>query len=116
MAGNSFKLSAGKTHFLTMGTRNKLQKLDQQLLVVMDGVALEESKELKEVLLGVTVHNDLEWSCQVEALVGKLKTRLAGLDRLRYIMNPASKKIIVEGVFNSMLYYCLPLFGGCLNS
>ena len=115
MAGNSFKLNAAKTHFLTMGTKKKLQTLDQQLLVVMDGVALEESKELKEVLLGVTVQNDLEWSCQVEALVGKLKTRLAGLDRLRYIMNPASKKMIVEGVFNSILCYCLPLFGGCLN-
>ena len=115
MAGNSFKLNAAKTQFLTMGTKKKLQTLDQQLLVVMDGVALEESKELKEVLLGVTVQNDLEWSCQVEALVGKLKTRLAGLDRLRYIMNSASNKMIVEGVFNSILCYCLPLFGGCLN-
>ena len=44
MAGNIFKLNAGKTHFLTMGTKKKLQTLDQQLLVVMDGVALEESK------------------------------------------------------------------------
>ena len=28
-------------------------------------------------------------------------------------MNMAKKKNIVEGVFNSVLCYCLPLFGGC---
>jgi hypothetical protein len=76
-------------------------------------VTLEESKDQKEVLLGVTLRNDLEWSDQVEALVGKLKKRLAGLERLRYIMSSSSKKNIVEGVFNSVLCYCLPLFGGC---
>ena len=31
-------------------------------------------------------------------------------------MRPEYKKNIVEGVFNSVLCYCLPLFGGCNNS
>ena len=43
----------------------------------------------------------------------KLKTRLAGLDHLRFVMGRNNKKTIVEGVFNSTLCYCLPLFGGC---
>ena len=115
MVGNSFKLNAGKTHFLTMGTKRKLQNLDQPLQVLMDGVILKESKEKKELLLGVVITNDMEWSEQVKALVGKLKQRLGGLEKLKYIMRPEYKKNIVEGVFNSVLCYCLPLFGGCNN-
>ena len=46
-------------------------------------------------------------------MVGKLKKRLAGMDHLRIIMGKSTKKNIVEGVFNSVLCYCLPLFGGC---
>ena len=115
MASNSFKLNADKTHFLTMGTKRRLQILDQQLLVVMDGVTLDESEDQKELLLGITIQNDLEWSHQIKALVSKLKKRLAGLERLRYVMGSTTKKNIVEGVFNSVLCYCLPLFGGCSN-
>ena len=46
----------------------------------------------------------------------QLKTRLAGLDKLKYLMSNSSKKNIVQGMFNSVLCYCLPLFGGCKQS
>ena len=54
----------------------------------MDGVILKESKEKKELLLGVVITNDMERSEQVKALVGKLKQRLGGLEKLKYIMRP----------------------------
>ena len=103
MASNKFKLNAGKTHFLTMGTRRKLDILEHQLHVVMDGVTLKESEDQGEVLLGVKIKNNLEWTDQVDELVKKLKKRLGGLNHLRYVMSPATKKSIVEGVFNSVL-------------
>ena len=113
MNGNRFKLNADKTHFLTMGTSQRLMNLDDKLNVVMDGVTLEESLEKHEVLLGVTMQCDLKWSEQVGVLVGKLKTRLTGLDHLKNIMGRTNKQNIVDGVFNSVLCYCLPVFGGC---
>ena len=39
--------------------------------------------------------------------------RLTGLEKLKYVMSKDIKRNIVEGVFNSVLCYCLPLFGGC---
>ena len=116
MQSNSFKLNAGKTHFLTMSTADRLQTLDQQLQVLMDGVILEESIDKFEVLLGISVYCNLKWSEQIENLTGKLKKRLTGLDKLRFTMNKNNKKNIVQGVFNSVLCYCLPLFGGCNTS
>ena len=35
---------------------------------------------------------------------------------MQHIMSRNTKQTIVLGVFNSVLCYCLPLFGGCNNS
>ena len=87
--------------------------MEGQLQVVMDGVILEESEDKNKLLLGVTMQCDLKWSKQIKELTGKLKKRLAGLDKLRLIMGKSTRQNIVQGVFNSVLCYCLPLFGGC---
>ena len=43
----------------------------------------------------------------------KLKKRIAGLAHLKFILPYQLRKIVSEGMFNSVLGYCLPLFGGC---
>ena len=80
---------------------------------MMDGVTLEASPEKSEKLLGVQIQVNLKWSQQIESLTSKLKTRITGLEKLKYVMGCSTKKNIVQGVFNSVLCYCLPLFGGC---
>ena len=116
MQANSFKLNADKTHFLVMGTAERLSSMVEDMVVEMDGVKLEESKDNSAELLGITVQCNLKWSLQIESLTGKLKTRLTGLEKLKFVMSKSNKKNIVEGVFNSVLCYCLPLFGGCTKA
>ena len=116
MACNKFKLNAEKTHFLVVGTSRRLGALNEQLEVVMDGVTLKESEDQVETLLGIKIKCDLEWTMQVKVLVDKLKKRLGGLAYLRNIMSVSDKKSIIEGIFNSVLCYCLPLFGGSSNN
>ena len=113
MVANSFKLNADKTHLLTIGTSSRLNKVERDMVVTMDGVTLKQSSEKVEELLGVKVQNDLKWSRQIEHLTSKLKTRVAGLQKIRYVMSRGTRKNIVQGVFNSILCYCIPLFGGC---
>ena len=45
--------------------------------------------------------------------MNKLKSRLAGLAHIKFILPPHTRRIMSEGMFNSVLAYCLPLFGGC---
>ena len=113
MVANSFKLNADKTHLLTIGTSSRLNKVERDMVVTMDGVTLKQSSEKVGELLGVKVQNDLKWSRQIEQLTSKLKTRVAGLQKIRYVMNRGTRKNIVQGFFNSVLCYCIPLFGGC---
>ena len=113
MWANKLKLNADKTHLLTVGTAERLRTLQDTVDVQMEGFALSEGVDKFELLLGVQIQANLKWHEQIKFLHEKLKTRLAGLMKLKYIVQRNTMKTITEGLFNSVLVYCLPLFGGC---
>ena len=113
MKQNKFKLNAGKTHVLTVGTNIRVDNLETRVKVEMDNTILMEDNERSEKLLGVHIEYNLKWHKTLAELRSRLKSRLAGLVRLRYIVPYNYLKIITQGIFNSIMVYCLPLFGGC---
>ena len=113
MKSNKLKLNAGKTHLLTVGTAEKLRIVSEPVEVEMEGIRLAESDNKCELLLGVQIQASLKWHEQCTLLSRKLKTRLAGLGKLKFIVQESIRKTLAEGLFNSVLVYCLPLFGGC---
>ena len=64
----------------------------------------------QENLLGLVIHSNLKY---IDTSSVKLKLRLAGLMNLNFVMSKSLKRNIVQGIFNSVLCYCLPLLGGC---
>ena len=110
---NHCKLNANKTHLLVLRTSNKFKNMPDRLNVPMEGFMLQESVKTSEMLLGVKLQLDLKWTEQISFLSCKLNKRLACLEKLRHIMGVNLRKNIVEGIFNSILCYCLPVFGGC---
>ena len=110
---NQLKLNAEKTHVMTLGTTRRLQIPGNQVTVAMDGLTLEEDPKKSEILLGCQIQADLLWHEQVRMLKTKLKKRLAGLAHIKFVLPFSKRKEVSEGMFNSVLVYCLPLFGGC---
>ena len=98
---------------MTAGTSARLHLQEAKVVVEMDGCLLEESEEKFETLLGCQIEPTLKWHKQVEELLKKLKKRLTALENLRRIIPFNLKKRITEGIFTSVLAYCLPVFGGC---
>ena len=113
MMGNKLKLNADKTHLMTVGTGARLKKQASEVTVEMDGFKLEESVEKVETLLGLQIEPNLKWHKQVQELLERLGKRLTGLQNLRNIIPYHLRKRITEGMFTSILVYCLPVFGGC---
>ena len=112
MKENKLKLNASKTHLMTVGT-GRMQ--ESSVVVTMDGCVLGESVDKVETLLGVQIEPNLKWHKQVEELMKKLKKRFVGLAHLRHILPYHLRKRITEGIFTSVLVYCLPVFGVALN-
>ena len=113
MMENKLKLNADKTHLMTVGTKERLRLQNSKVEVVMDGISLTESKDKVETLLGCQIEPGLKWHKQVDELLKKLQKRLTGLANLRSIIPFNLRKRITEGMFMSVLAYCIPVFGGC---
>ena len=105
-------MNASKTHILTVGTTKKLDRLNGSVQVFMDGMALQESQFQSESVLGCVITANLKWRGHCDSLVVKLKSRLQGLKMLGKLAPFNVRLKIADGVFNSVLVYCLPLFGG----
>ena len=112
MLGNKLKLNADKTHLMTVGTSRRLQVQVEKVSVFMDNCRLGESDDKYETLLGCIIEPGLKWHKQVNHLILKLRNRLNGLEHLRKVIPYNIRKNITQGIFTSMLVYCLPDFGG----
>ena len=113
MVENQLKLNADKTHIMTMGTQERLCKAGNKVSIVMDGFTLEESSEKCETLLGIEIDSNLKWHSQIRKLMKKLKDRLAGMASVKFVLPFQLRKSVSEGLFNSVLGYCIPLHCGC---
>ena len=113
MNQNRLKLNAEKTHLLTLGTSNRLATLRDEMVIEMCGQRIIQSPDKNEKLLGVFIQSNLKWRYHLDQLRLRLKSRLAGLERLKFIVPQSSLKLISQGIFDSTLLYCLPLFCGC---
>ena len=112
MASNKLKLNADKTHILILGTAERLRTLRATPQVSMDNIILEEEEQKSELLLGCQIESNLKWLKQIKMVLEKLRKRILGLMKLRFIGTFYQRKTIAEGLFNSVLVYCLPLYGG----
>ena len=79
------KLNATKTHFLLVGTQERLN-ITEQPAVIMDGVLLKDNDEKCELMLGVEIQSNLKWNSQILKVIGKLKNRLVGLNKLKFLV------------------------------
>jgi len=113
MNKNKLKLNAEKTHVLTLGTSQRLQRLHSVLKVEMNGITLEESSSKSELLLGCCISSNLKWHCQINQVLDRLKKRIAALETIKNVVDFDTRKRLTEGLFTSILSYCLPLYGGC---
>ena len=73
---------------------------------------LKQETAESEHLLGCQIQSDLKWTKQIQLLKANLVKRLACLSHLRYSCPFSIKKTVAEGIFISVMNYCLPLYGG----
>ena len=71
MEENKFKLNAGKTHLLTVGTSTRVNNLPSLVEVEMDSISLEENAERCETLLGVQIEYNLKCQMTLDDLHSK---------------------------------------------
>ena len=116
---NKMVCSGAKTKLLIVGTkelrRSKLTKNAITIKINVDGHQVEESES--ERLLGVIINNTMTWEHHLygnddnKGLIPKLSQRSGIIWKLSMIMPEKRLKMISEGIFFSLLNYCIEIFG-----
>ena len=93
-------------------------KLVSQNIVIKINVAGHQVVEsISERLLGLIVNNTMTWEHQLygdkehKGLVSKLSQRAGLIRKLSFVMPKDRLIIMAEGIFFSLLNYCLEVFG-----
>ena len=113
MYTNKMCLNADKTHLMICGTGHRLSKISQDnISISIDDTRLERSDSDFENVLGVSLQQNLKWTKHVQNLQSKLKVRLAGLRKIRNILSFDRRNQVAKAIFESVLIYCIPAWGG----
>ena len=72
---------------------------------------LRESEDKYEELLGCKIEGNLKWHRQAGYLASKLRKRISGLAQIKFLLPFRLRRVVTESIFNSVLGYCLPVFG-----
>jgi hypothetical protein len=115
---NKLVCSGSKTKLLIVGTKDlRNSKLVPNNKVIKINVAGHEVTESEsERLLGLTVNNTMTWehhlygNTEHRGLVSKLSQRAGLIRRLSRVMPKDRLTIMAEGIFFSLLNYCLEVF------
>ena len=116
---NRLVCSGAKTKLLVIGTKelrkSKLLDHNRVVSINVDGHIVAESES--ERLLGLIVNNTLTWEHHLygnedhRGLIPKLSQRAGIIRKLSFIMPQEKLKTIAEGIFFSLMNYCIEIFG-----
>ena len=114
---NQLVCSGSKTKLLIVSTKElRRSKLNDKIIAVnVAGHRVEESNS--ERLLGLTVNNSMTWESHLygdgvnKGLVQKLCQRAGVISKLALIMPKHRLKTVAEGIFFSLLNYCIDVYG-----
>jgi hypothetical protein len=119
VSDNKLVCSGSKTKLLIVGTkelrRSKLTNRDIQIEINVDGHVVKESES--ERLLGVIVNNVMTWehhlygNTEHKGLIPKLSNRAKLIWKLSIMMPKKRLQMIAEGIFFSLLNYCIEIYG-----
>ena len=114
---NKLVCSGSKTKLLIVGTKELRNSKNRDMLIEInvDGHEVRESKS--ERLLGVIVNNVMTWEHHLygdddhKGLIDKLSARAKMIWKLSKMMPKERLKVITEGIFFSILNYCIEIYG-----
>ena len=119
VSDNKLVCSGSKTKLLIVGTkelrRSKLTNRDIQIQINVDGHVVKESES--ELLLGVIENNVMTWehhlygNTEHKGLIPKLSNRAKLIWKLSIMMPKKRLQMIAEGIFFSLLNYCIEIYG-----
>ena len=107
---NKLTLNINKCNVLIISNKNIVDSID----IFINGVKLPFVKSAK--YLGVEIDSKLSWSNHIDGLCRKLSSQLYILRRLKQILPTDDINCVYYGLFQSIIAYCITVWGSALQT
>ena len=108
---NKLKLNLSKTKIITLGYDNHINTLSK---IKMNNIEIENIEQYK--LLGLTIDKDLSWKTHLELLHKKLSYVYYTINKVKYTIPLESKLLLYNALFDSIISFGIPIWGGVSNT
>ena len=116
---NKLVCSGSKTKLLVIGTKElrNSKLISQEKVIKIDVAGHEVIESTSERLLGLIINNTMTWEHHLygnqehKGLISKLSQRSGIIRKLSFIMPKEKLSIFAEGLFFSLLNYCIEVYG-----
>jgi hypothetical protein len=116
---NKLVCSGSKTKLLVIGTKElrNCKLISQEKVIKIDVAGHEVIESTSERLLGLIINNTMTWEHHLygnqehKGLISKLSQRSGIIRKLSFIMPKEKLSIFAEGLFFSLLNYCIEVYG-----
>ena len=104
LACNKLKLNITKCEFLLVGTRNRIQKIDKDLTVSVNGELLKRVNSTK--YLGIVMDEFLDWGAHIRHMKSKIAKCVYLLKRIRTYISQNDALVLYKTLIQCHLDYC----------
>ena len=106
---NCLLLNPDKTKLLLLGTRQMLNKIPDELKVILLGKQLTPVPSAKD--LGIIIDSNLSYDEHIVHLVSSCITSLCRINRVKHLFSSKSRTTIINALALNKLFYCSSVWG-----
>ena len=110
---NRMKLNGSKTQVLVLGTPALLRGMPPVAINVM-GTVIPDSRVVKN--LGVIMDTHLNFRAHIDHITAKCTGILIGLIHAKHVIPARALPTIVQALVNSVIRYCMSVYGTCTDT
>ena len=108
---NKLTLNKEKTEYMIIGSRQRLEKIENDPEIKFEGAYVKRVKHTKT--LGIIVDEQLQWKDQIESIITKVSKGIGMLRR----MKKYTPKSVIENVYTAIVQphfdYCSLVWNNC---
>ena len=111
LKANKLSLNVAKTEFMIIGSRQKLQSLNDYIINInVDGVQVNQTTHSKS--LGLNIDENLSWKGHIHEISKKVSSSIGALKRVRPFVSMHTAVEIYKGLIEPHFDYCSAVWDG----
>ncbi len=110
LIANKLSLNIAKTEFMTIGSRQKIRAIDDEIIIKINEREINRVDSVKS--LGVYIDNHLAWTTHIDKISKKIASAIGALKRIRPYITTSTAVQVYQALIQPHFDYCCSVWDG----